>query len=528
MKRFIKYLMKFLIVSIMIIFSMQTAYSQASKVTLNELVHRLIEKNFDVRLAALHYLMATSDKDQFQAKYGFYLHGSAGYGYSESPEKGRNFLYEGAQQKQQSIQAFLSKSFHTGTRVSVGVSSTYQDTGVNPDDIVATLSADPSTAAFAPLFEGMVTPPYYNSALILELRQSLLRNFLGRGERDMMKILDNVSEQKKLVTLQVLSGLIVEALVYYWNIAILEENVQALQEQLESTKKVRTITQRKIRLGLAESIELLQWDSLIVMYKNQIRIAQKDLREGRRKLLQAVHLPENTIIDASASLYKMKMIANFDTALKIAYQKRPDLQSARLQLKNAELALDNTKREMLPVLDLVLRAQSKGRDSGFGSSYQDVPSIKYPSYYIGVEVTAPLYATGLKDKIRDYSVQMAQAKTQYNQLRDNIAKEIENFMDDVQTMYDVYQGALQTQKIAYQYYQGVLRRFRQGRYSTVVVKQALDNYTKSRLETTRILVAYNVAILRLQFAQNEVMERFGLNRKKVEHYLNSHFKQKNK
>lgn len=495
-------------------------------VSLNQLIHRLIEKNYDVRLATLDYLMATSDKDQFKAKYGFYFQGSGGYSYSETPEKGRNILYEGAVQKQKEISAFLSKSFRTGTRVSVGVTSVYQDSGVDGDKLAQDMASDPQTAPFAPLFGGMVTPPLYNTSLALELRQSLLRNFLGSEERNTLQMLDNAAKQKKIMTMQILSGLIVEALVYYWNMAILEENVKALKEQLNTTERVQRITRRKIRLGLSEGVELLQWNSLVISYENQLRMARKNLRDGRRDLLMAVQLPEDTKLAAEASLTTKKKEFAPKQVIAKALQQRPDLQSAKLQKQSARLAMANAKKSMFPNLDLILRAQSKGRDDTLAKSSTDIPSVNYPSYYVGVEMSAPLYQAGINEKIRDNRVRYEQAKTQVAKLEDQIKKEVRMHLDNVRTMYQSYQDTIKAEKLAYRYYRGILQRFRQGRFSSLTLKEAMDNYVKARREKMRALVGYNIAILRLQFAQNTVMERFGLDRKTVSKYIKRHYKDK--
>jgi len=105
--------------------------ASSQKMSLEQLIQRLIEKNFEVRMAALNYIMVTSDKDAFQAKYGFYFQGDVGTAYNEPPENGRNYLFEGSQQMQRNVNTFISKGFRSGTRVSLGLSSTYTDSGVD-------------------------------------------------------------------------------------------------------------------------------------------------------------------------------------------------------------------------------------------------------------------------------------------------------------------------------------------------------------------------------------------------------------
>jgi len=248
------------------------------------------------------------------------------------------------------------------------------------------------------VFGSMSVPPLYHSRLVVELRQSLLRNFLGKYDRNTEKIIDNITEQKRIMTMQVLSGLIVEALVYYWNIAILEQDLAALQDQLESTRQVQVITQRKVALGLSENIELLQWNSLVMMYESQVKMASKALHDGRRKLLEAVQMPLSTQIEASTSLKKEISVPDFEAALAYAMKHRPDLRSAKLTVQNAELAFANAKRDLMPSLEFVLQAATQGRESSYLRSMQDLPTGRYPSLYAGIVMTAPLYETGGRER----------------------------------------------------------------------------------------------------------------------------------
>lgn len=481
--------------------------SLPKKINLEEIIDRLIKKNFDVRMASLRYLMATSDEDKFRAQYGFYFKGDAGYSYNKPPENGRNYLYEGSKQYQKTLNAFIAKSFRSGTRLNFGITSTYTDSGVDPNVLAGT--------DFADLGESLVVPPLYHSSLVVELRQSLLKNFFGVNDRNMEKIMSNVSRQNEVMTMQVLSGLIVEALVYYWNIAVLEMNLKAIQDQLDSTRRVQRITIRQVRLGLAENIDLLQWNSQIIAYQSQVKLARRELNEGRRQLLEAIQMPQDTVIETVTSLKTEIAPPSMEKMLDKAYKSRPDLISAKLTMESARLALENAKRGALPSLDLVLQARTQGREEKFFKSFNDVPIAKYPSLYAGVEMTAPLYDTGTSENIRDHLVQYEQARTNYRKLKQDIRTELESLQEETMTLQEVYKDSVKSENLARQYYNGIMHRYRQGRYSTLMVKNAIDNYTKARLGKTKALVGLNIAALRLDFAQNRIFERFGIKEKVI-------------
>ncbi len=108
---------------------------------------------------------------------------------------------------------------------------------------------------------------------------------------------------------------------------------------------------------------------------------------------------------------------------------------------------------------------------------------------------------------------MEQARTSYDKLMRDIRNELDSLLEETATLKDVYANAVKSEELARRYYLGVMQRYRQGRFSAMMIKEAMDNYTKSRLVATKTLVGYNIAGLRLDFSQNRVFERFGISEK---------------
>jgi hypothetical protein len=96
------------------------------------------------------------------------------------------------------------------------------------------------------------------------------------------------------------------------------------------------------------------------------------------------------------------------TLVAAALADRPELEEARLQIRNSHIALSGSRNELLPELNLVARAQSAGlagrtnaalngrskpgndTAGGVGTSLGQRSSFRYPTYTIGLQLTLPI------------------------------------------------------------------------------------------------------------------------------------------
>jgi outer membrane protein TolC len=61
-----------------------------------------------------------------------------------------------------------------------------------------------------------------------------------------------------------------------------------------------------------------------------------------------------------------------------------------------------------------------------------------------------------------------------------------------------------------EYYRLLLANLRRGRFSAVTVKTALDARTDSRQAALRAKVNYNIALIQLEIASNNLLKKFGV------------------
>ncbi|EMF84127.1 outer membrane efflux domain protein [Leptospira weilii serovar Topaz str. LT2116] len=93
----------------------------------------------------------------------------------------------------------------------------------------------------------------------------------------------------------------------------------------------------------------------------------------------------------------------------------------------------------------------------------------------------------------------------------SIKEELENRYATILAGKDILEGAKKRREEANKFYRGLSERFRQGRFTAVAVKTALDNVIQSELQVTQAKIQLNIDILRYELAKNHIFEKFGVN-----------------
>ncbi|MCE9501695.1 MAG: TolC family protein, partial [Leptospira sp.] len=134
----------------------------------------------------------------------------------------------------------------------------------------------------------------------------------------------------------------------------------------------------------------------------------------------------------------------------------------------------------------------------------------YPEFKGEVKLTYPLWDQGIKAAIRDAGVSIKQSKLKEETLRKEIRDELQNRKSAIESGYIVLQKAMKTREESERFYDGLIVRFRQGRFTALARKNALDGVVQSELGVVQAKINFNINLLRYDLAKNYIFEKFGV------------------
>jgi len=463
------------------------------KLTVNRVIEYLLRNNHDVKNALLDYKGTSSGLMSYRSKYDIYAFGGAGYSYYKNPNQ-RTVIFQGSSTATGTYNAGISRMFRSGTSVSASITGLYQNIEGSGFNMPGLGYIDTGGKG-------------YNTEISVELAQEILKNSFGRIDRLSEKKISNMEKMNKNQIRARLAGLIVDALIGYWNIAIAEENMKTTKVNLDSTVNIRNLIYRKLRLGLAEREDGLDWEGRVLQSRNNSERAEKFFFDARLAVLRVLDLDPDMQIEIGKTFKRTGPVVSYEQSIKDAFIKRVDWQNQRTALKNAELEYKIAANNLLPSLKLTLSAGNQDYDyDAYRGTFNDLNK----EYSVGMEMSYPLDNTEADVRMRnarlDYQKQQVALKKMEKEIRDEIA----SLVRECEVNYNIYTQTRKAAEYSKNYYGQVLGKFNRGRYSAIQLKLALDSYILGRQAELQSLVDYNISLIRRDLARNVIFENLGV------------------
>jgi outer membrane protein len=351
------------------------------------------------------------------------------------------------------------------------------------------------------------------------------------------KISDEVFKQQLIETLWAVTRL-------YFDLVSLNEDVRVKQQALDAAKKLFDDNKSQVEVGTLAPIEVKRAQA-------EVARTQEDFTNSTNLVLQQELILKNVLtrrgtkdpLVGSARIVPLDAIANpaevpqasTNDLVGVAFQNRPDLAQAFLQIKNSEISLRGSKNALLPSLNLVGSLQNNGYAGEANSMYQPLgvtsPAAlqqgvlggggtllsqifghNYVNYTAGIQFNISLRnRVAQSDVIRD-ELQLRQSEVRRQQLENEVRLEVENALLNVQRALASYHAAQETRELQEEALDAEQQRYQVGASTTYVVIQyqrdlaqarstevvSRGNYAKAKAAldraTGKTLDTYHVAI----------------------------------
>lgn len=470
--------------------------------TIEDAIDYVLRNNLTLQSARYDVVMSDTPARKFEKKFAPQINSEAKYTRTTNPINLQTAF--GNESQQAEISLSVTKIFSTGTLVTAGVRDTFFEV----------LNAPGFGTSF---FTIRPDPPFHRPALFFTIQQELLKNAFGYNDRKQRELLRNASLSQRAATINLLSQLVVQVLIDYWQVTIRNSALENAILEEKSTLNVRNIIANNTRLGLAESFELNQYNALLENAISKRKLAEQQLIDAQRKLLRSINMPPDTKIEGITELVEtLPPNLNPDEALKAAFQKRVDYQNAKNELERAKLQLEIEENNGLPSLTAFFSLTTQGQNQQFFPAFERTFTLDFPIWSVGLRMTYPLWDEEIKVNQRNARFAITQARMKLENLTQEITDEVLSRVETVKVLHQVLVNSKKATKEAEAYYEKLLTRVRQGKFNSVFVKQALDNLIMLRQKELEAKVNYNIALLQLDLAKNEIFERYNVN---VEKYL---------
>jgi outer membrane protein TolC len=204
---------------------------------------------------------------------------------------------------------------------------------------------------------------------------------------------------------------------------------------------------------------------------------------------------------------------------------RPDLLQAGLQAENTRIALEGSRNNLKPQLDIVAFAQNTGLGGavnpvasnpdrvfagGYGSALGQVFRRDYPVYGAGIQLNLPLRnRTAQADAARD-EIASRQADIRAEEFRNQARLEVQDAIIALRRAQASYEAAAESSRLQVESLDAEKARFEEGLSTAFTVSQFQEVLSQARLTELSARGSFAKARAVLQRATGTILETYGL------------------
>ncbi len=329
--------------------------------------------------------------------------------------------------------------------------------------------------------------------LSISLAQPLLRGAgrdlqqepLTQAKRKLLYSLRNYRTQSETFAISIIGD--------FLGIQLLEQKIGNLKEKSDAYEKLLKRSKAFYDLGEETRLEVLRvtQEGFLV----QQDILNQDLECRNRRALFEINLglpPTDSLVLAKAVIPGKKLDIDRAEAVRTALEKRVDIRTATDAVEDARRTLKFAKRNLLPDLDLNLRANLANSNS------RSSAGVINDDYSAGFVLSLPLEQTSERLALYQASISLRQAERTLEWLKNTVTASIHNSINTIQASENaiaiqgmiVESGAkrVEVAKI-------LIAQQRASNRELIEAKNALVNATNNRLD---LQLAHYLAILRLK------------------------------
>lgn len=370
--------------------------------------------------------------------------------------------------------------------------------------------------------------PQYQPQLIASLNQPLLRDF-GLYFTSLRIRLAETSTEGAIERYRAgVANFILSVVTNYWAVVGLEERLQVLRGSLELAEKTVRDNRTRVDVGVLPPVAVLESEAEQARRKEDVIVATNDLAQAKRRLRQQVYLPgENPffpqVVEPIDRPEREAIQVDTEEAVRIAIEKRPEIQAARLTIKGSQLNVALNDNQLLPRVDFVgsigLNSLSGTNtdpenpapfQGDYGDALNRLPDGRYYSYLAGVRIEVPIGNAAAKSQSERARVEQQQAYDRYRQTVSEVSLEVGQSAGDVTSDMERIGTTRIGRELSEENLRNQTKRYEVGMVTTTDLLQFQNDLAAASVAEIQALIEYNISRTEFERAQGTLLSRFNV------------------
>lgn len=372
--------------------------------------------------------------------------------------------------------------------------------------------------------------PNWGADATLQVTQPLLQGFGTLVNRSRIVVARNSRDQSAYSFELAVVDTLRQVEDAYWNMVASRATISVRQQSLELAERLLNETRERVNVGTSAPIDLVQSEAGVASRREEV-IAARNAAGNAEDTLKAVLgfdepsewlVPITATEDYEVEPFQTDLAAAIDTAL----EDRPELAQQQLAIDLAEHNLKVARHGTLPTLDLAASyggAGIGGRgeyndpelgpirvDTGLGDAYDNVASLDFPHWEVGVNFSVPLGNTQAKANVAGSRYQVARQETSLRGLRQQIVRDVRVAVRALDDSAAAIEAATASVDFANRNLEAEQTKFENGLSTNYQVLQIQEDLAAARLSLINAYLSYHHSHVAYRVALGTLLADYGI------------------
>lgn len=495
---------------VLLLFFTMTATAGAMDMSLQQAIEIALENNRDIKIEKENVVVSEGEITFQTGAFDPILNINSFYNNGETPTV-NTFIPSGTvNQEQFGIEGNVEGRFSTGTFYDVfNISSTRTETDSPLDDL---------------------SPSWFND-VTFSIGQNLLRNF-GVDVNNAFVITARRSNQISMKEFEnVVTNVLLEVERRYWLLVAARQNLELERKALELAEDLQKRNQIQVEVGVLPPVAVTQAKSEVAARELDVIVAENTLQASEDNLKNVLAMDLSQPINATDEPTTEVFQFNEQESLEEAYEKRPEIEQAKLEIENRQTLKKYYSNQRLPTFSVEgsVNLQGLGGDENpdrlsFEGEPEPIPSrflgsSEAFSQIFGADFTTwqvlgvfsfPIFNRAARGEYVKATAELDRSEIVLKKTQDDVALDVKSAVREIENSLRAIDAARVSVELAKEVVINEQERLNVGIGTTRLVLEAQRDLIDAGVREITAIANYNIALAELERAKGTLLEKDGV------------------
>ncbi|OHB99154.1 MAG: hypothetical protein A3G70_03665 [Planctomycetes bacterium RIFCSPLOWO2_12_FULL_39_13] len=357
--------------------------------------------------------------------------------------------------------------------------------------------------------------PYYQNYIEAKITQPLLKGGGWFYNRSLIYIARNNKKislaQFKSTAIEV-SNTVQEA---YWSLVRAIEDLRVARKSLERAEDLLKKNKIQVNTGTLAPIEIIDAEAGVASRVEAIISAGNAVKDKGDELKRIMNLADNEIISEAEIIptdkpdFQPKKVEMKDT-IKIAMEKRPELQELHLKTDNAGMEKRRRKNELFPALDFTAGMRYTGLGDELSDANDSTFSEDFQGEFFTVTLAFPIGNRSARSAYNKSKTDERQAGINVKKKELDIVVEVRASVRAVMTNAERVNATVKARELAQRRLEVEEKKYSVGRSTSLEILRAQEDLATAEGNEAKAIIDYEISLGKLEKAKGTILDSYDI------------------